>query len=426
MLCYNFNSKDVLIMKAELIFTGTEVLLGHILNTHAQYLGVKLSGMGIEIILNTTVGDSRELMLSVLRQALERSELIIITGGLGPTTDDLTAEVVADVLRVPLIQDQESLHAIKDIFQSRSMNMPQSNVKQTYFPQGSIILPNGNGTAPGALIERNNKIIILLPGPPHELKPMFEDSVVPLLSGKISSSEVVKYRIFKLTGISESAVQDLLKDLGGQGNPGIAYMAKPGEIQVRISARAADDEQAEGLLEELSGKIKLLLDKYIFALDEEILEEQVGKLLLENGLTLGTAESCTGGMIASRLTDIPGSSEYFKGGIVSYTNEVKNRVLGVGQEILNTFGAVSGETAGAMARGAREKTNADLGLSVTGVAGPGGGTAKKPRGLVYIALAAADKVICREYHFAGSRAAVRQGSVNSALNLLRQYLTGKT
>ncbi len=413
-------------MKAELIFTGTEVLLGHILNTHAQYLGVKLSGMGIEIILNTTVGDSRELMLSVLRQALERSELIIITGGLGPTTDDLTAEVVADVLRVPLIQDQESLHAIKDIFQSRSMNMPQSNVKQTYFPQGSIILPNGNGTAPGALIERNNKIIILLPGPPHELKPMFEDSVVPLLSGKISSSEVVKYRIFKLTGISESAVQDLLKDLGGQGNPGIAYMAKPGEIQVRISARAADDEQAEGLLEELSGKIKLLLDKYIFALDEEILEEQVGKLLLENGLTLGTAESCTGGMIASRLTDIPGSSEYFKGGIVSYTNEVKNRVLGVGQEILNTFGAVSGETAGAMARGAREKTNADLGLSVTGVAGPGGGTAKKPRGLVYIALAAADKVICREYHFAGSRAAVRQGSVNSALNLLRQYLTGKT
>lgn len=413
-------------MKAELIFTGTEVILGHILNTHAQYLGVKLSGMGIEIILNTTVGDSRELMLSVLRQALERSELIIITGGLGPTTDDLTAEVVADVLRVPLIQDQESLHAIKDIFQSRSMNMPQSNVKQTYFPQGSIILPNGNGTAPGALIERNNKIIILLPGPPHELKPMFEDSVVPLLSGKISSSEVVKYRIFKLTGISESAVQDLLKDLGGQGNPGIAYMAKPGEIQVRISARAADDEQAEGLLEELSGKIKLLLDKYIFALDEEILEEQVGKLLLENGLTLGTAESCTGGMIASRLTDIPGSSEYFKGGIVSYTNEVKNRVLGVGQEILNTFGAVSGETAGAMARGAREKTNADLGLSVTGVAGPGGGTAKKPRGLVYIALAAADKVICREYHFAGSRAAVRQGSVNSALNLLRQYLTGKT
>jgi nicotinamide-nucleotide amidase len=413
-------------MKAELIFSGTEVLIGHILNTHAQYLGVKLSGMGIEIILNTTVGDSRELMFSVLRQALERSDLIIITGGLGPTTDDLTAEVVADVLRVPLIQDRGSLHAIKDIFKSRGMDMPQSNVKQTYFPQGSIILPNGNGTAPGALIERNNKIIILLPGPPHELKPMFEDSVVPLLSGKISSSEVVRYRIFKLTGISESAVQDLLKDLGGQGNPGIAYMAKPGEIQVRISARAADGRQANGLLEELSGKIRPLLDKNIFALDEEIPEELVGKLLLEKGLTLGTAESCTGGMIASRLTDIPGSSEYFKGGIVSYTNEVKNRVLGVGQEILNTFGAVSEETAVAMAQGAREKTNADLGLSVTGVAGPGGGTAEKPRGLVYIALAAADKVICREHHFAGSRAAVRQGSVNSALNLLRQYLTGKT
>ncbi len=413
-------------MKAELIFTGTEVLLGQIANAHAQYLGVKLSGMGIEILLNTTVGDNRELMTSVFSQALERSELIIITGGLGPTTDDLTAEVVADVLGVPLIQDRESLKAIMDIFQNRGMEMPQSNVKQTYFPQGSIILPNKNGTAPGALIETNKKIIILLPGPPHELKPMFEDSVVPFLSGKKGGSEVVKYRIFKLTGISESAVQDLLKDMGGQGNPGIAYMAKPAEIQVRISAQAADDSQAEGLLEALSGKIRPLLDKYIFALDEEILEEQVGKLLLEKGLTLGTAESCTGGMIASRLTDIPGSSDYFKGGIVSYTNEAKNKVLGVSQEILNTFGAVSRETAEAMAMGAREKINADLGLSVTGVAGPGGGTAEKPRGLVYIALAAADKTICREHHFAGSRAAVRQGTVNSSLNLLRQYLEGKT
>lgn len=412
-------------MKAELIFTGTEVLLGHIINTHTQYLGVKLSGMGIEILLNTTVGDIRELMISVFRQALERSDLIVITGGLGPTTDDLTAEVVAEVLGVPLIPDRESLNAIKDIFQSRGIDMPQSNVKQTYFPQGSIILPNRNGTAPGALIERNNKIIILLPGPPHELKPMFEDSVVPFLSGKTGGSEVFKYRIFKLTGISESAVQDLLKGLGGQGNPGIAFVAKPDEIQVRITARAADDRQAEELLEELSGKVRPLLDKYIFAHDEEILEEQVGKLLLKKRLTLGTAESCTGGMIASRLTDIPGSSDYFRGGIVSYSNEVKNKVLGVGQEILDTFGAVSRETAEAMALGARENTNADLGLAVTGVAGPGGGTPEKPRGLVYIALAAADRVICREHHFAGSRAAVRQGTVNSSLNLLRQYLTGK-
>jgi nicotinamide-nucleotide amidase len=425
MLCYNFNSEDVLSMKAELIFTGTEVLLGQIVNTHAQYLGVKLSGMGIEILLNTTVGDNRDLMTSVFQQALERSDLVIITGGLGPTTDDLTTEVVADVLGVPLIPDRESLKAIKDVFQSRGMDMPQSNVKQAYFPMGSIILPNRYGTAPGALIECNKKIVILLPGPPHELKPIFEDSVIPFLCGKTSGSEVVKFRIFKLAGISESAVQDLLKDLGGQGNPGIAYMAKPAEIQVRISARAADVRQAEGLLEEFSGIIRPLLDKYIFALDEEILEEQVGKLLLEKGLTLGTAESCTGGMIASRLTDIPGSSDYFKGGIVSYTNEVKNKVLGVSQEILNTFSAVSRETAEAMALGAREIINADLGLSVTGIAGPGGGTAEKPRGLVYVALAAADKVICCEHHFAGSRAAVRQATVNSSLNMLRQYLEGK-
>jgi nicotinamide-nucleotide amidase len=254
---------------------------------------------------------------------------------------------------------------------------------------------------------------------------MFEDSVVPFLSGKTCSSEVIKYKVFKLTGIFESEVQDLLLDLGGQGNPGIAYMAKPAEIQVRISARAADNEQAVKMLSEYSEKIRSRLEKYIFAFDDEIVEEQVGKLLLKKGLTLGTAESCTGGMIASRLTDIPGSSDYFRGGIVSYSNEVKNKVLGVGAEILNTFGAVSRETAEAMALGARENTNADLGLAVTGVAGPGGGTAEKPRGLVYIALAAADKVICNEHYFAGTRAAVRQDAVNSSLNLLRQYLTGK-
>ncbi|MFX4260831.1 competence/damage-inducible protein A [Pelotomaculum propionicicum] len=412
-------------MKAELIFTGTELLLGHILNTHAQYLGAKLSGMGIEVDLNTTVGDNRETMIDVLRQALDRSSLIIITGGLGPTTDDITVEVVAEVFGLPLILDQVSLKAIKRIFQSRSAIMPESNVKQAYFPRGAIILPNNVGTAPGAILEIGNKIVMMLPGPPHELTYMFEDAVTPYLAGKTGGSEVIRYRVFKLTGISESAVQDLLKDLGGQGNPGIAYMAKPGEIQVRISARGADSGQADALLADFAGKVRSRVEKYIFACDEAVLEELVGKLLLERGLSIGVAESCTGGLIAARLTDIPGSSAYFKGGVVSYSNEMKNRVLGVDIKILDSFGAVSRETAEAMAAGVRAGTGADLGLAVTGIAGPAGGTAAKPRGLVYVALAAGDITICRGHHFPGIRMAVRQGTVNASLNMVRQYLLDK-
>lgn len=413
-------------MKVELIFTGSELLLGHVLNTHSQYLGVKLSGIGIEIHLNTTVGDSRELMEIIFRQALDRSGLIIITGGLGPTSDDITTGVVADVLGLPLVLDQSSLDVIKKIFQSRGIKMPECNIKQSYLPQGSMILPNSKGTAPGALIEWNNRIIVLLPGPPNELKPIFEDLVMPYLAGKIGGSEVIKHRVFKLTGISESAVQDLLTDVGGQGNPGIAFVAKPDEIQVRLSARADDNAQAELLLEEFSGKIRPLLENYLFALDEEMLEVLVGKLLLARGLTLGVAESCSGGLIAARLTDIPGSSAYFKGGIVAYSNEVKNKVLGVDLDILNRYGAVSRETAEAMAVGSRERTGSDLGLAVTGIAGPSGGTKAKPRGLVYISLAADDIAICREHRFAGSRTAVRQGTVNASLNMLRQYLSDKT
>ncbi|MDD4765962.1 MAG: competence/damage-inducible protein A [Desulfotomaculaceae bacterium] len=410
-------------MKAELIFTGTELLLGHILNTHAQYLGIMLSSMGIEVGLNITVGDNRETMISVLQQALARSsDLIIITGGLGPTTDDITVEVVAEILGLPLILDQESLKNIKRIFQDRGTIMPESNVKQAYLPRGAKILPNSVGTAPGAILEFKNKTLMILPGPPHELTPMFEDVVMAYLSRKIANDEVIRYRNFKLTGISESAVQDLLKDIGGQGNPGIAYMAKPGEIQVRVSARGGAPDQIDKLLEDFAGKVKWRIEKYIFAYDDDILEDLVGKLLMEKGLTIGVAESCTGGLIAARLTDLPGSSAYFKGGIVSYSNEMKNQVLGVSMEILNNSGAVSKETAEAMAAGVRAGTGADLGLAVTGIAGPAGGTAAKPRGLVYIALAADDTTICREHHFPGIRMAVRQGTVNAALNLVRQYL----
>lgn len=412
-------------MKAELIFTGSELLLGHVLNSHSQYLGMRLSEMGIEVTLHITVGDNREMMEQVLRQAMDRADLIITTGGLGPTTDDLTMETVAGVLGLPMVLDEKSLAVIKGFFNSRSVVMPESMTKQAYVPEGAVILPNTRGTAPGALIEKGDRIIVVLPGPPNELIAMFEETLAPLLSGKVGKGAVTRYKVFKLTGISESAVQDRVKELGGQGNPGIGYVAKPGEVQVRITASAGNPEQAEKMVAELSEKVRRRLVGYIFGYDNEVLDDVVGKLLLETGLSIAVAESCTGGLIAAGLTDIPGSSGYFKGGVVAYSNEMKNEILGVPDEILDQYGAVSKQTAVAMAEGVRQLAGSDLGLAVTGIAGPGGGTPAKPRGLVYISMAAADGTCCRKYHFPGERPAVRQGTANAALNMVRQYLLAK-
>jgi nicotinamide-nucleotide amidase len=412
-------------VKAELIFTGSELLLGHIINAHAQYLGRRLSEIGIEVVLHTTVGDDWEQMAAVLRQALDRSGLIIMTGGLGPTTDDLTKETVADVMGLPMILDRDSLAAIRHLYERRGLAMPESVEKQARFPAGAVILPNSKGTAPGALIEKNSRTLVMLPGPPNELVPMYEMSLAPLLAEKASQGKYTKYKVFKVTGISESAVQAWVHDLGGQGNPGIAYVARPGEVQVRVKARAGNAEEAEKLVSDLAEKVRRRLVGYIFGYDDEVLEEVVGKLFLESGLSIGLAESCTGGLIAARLTNVPGCSDYVMGGVVSYSNEMKEEVLGVPGRILDRHGAVSKETAVAMADGIRSLAKTDLGLAVTGIAGPGGGTPAKPVGLVYIALAAPDSTCCREYRFPGERPAVRQGTVNAALNMVRHYLLAR-
>lgn len=414
-----------MLMQAELIFTGSELLLGYVLNTHAQYLGRRLSEMGIEVILHTTVGDNWDRLAMVLRQALERSELIITTGGLGPTTDDLTKETVAGLLGLPMVLDEDSLAKIKAHFADRGITMPESITKQAYIPKGSHILSNPRGTAPGILIEKNNKTILMLPGPPSELVEIFESSLTPYLSGWASRNMVIRHRIYKLTGIAESVVQDQLKDLGRQGNPGIAYLVMPGEVQVRITAKANNAETAEKMVSGLAEKVQRRLGGYIFGYNEEVLEEVVGKLLLEAGFTVGVAESCTGGLIAARLTGIPGSSAYLKGGVVAYSNSVKQDILGVSSEILRHYGAVSKQTAVIMAEGIRRLVGTDLGLAVTGIAGPEGGSPLKPVGLVYICLAADDGTCCREYRFPGARPAIRQGTANAAMNLLRHYLLAR-
>ncbi len=412
-------------LKAEIIFTGSELLQGRVFNSHAQYLGRRLSEINIEVVLHITVGDNYERLGQVVRQALERADLVIITGGLGPTTDDLTKETVAQVLGIPMVLDEKSLAGIREIFHRRGMPMPESNSKQAYFPLGATILPNTRGTAPGVFIEKGNKIIALLPGPPHELTAMFEDALVPLLSKRAGAGAVTRYRVVKVTGISESAVQDLVKDLGGQGNPSITYLAKPGQVQVRVTAQAPSADQAEKMVEELSEKVRLRLDQYIFSCDDQAVEYVVGKQLLKKGMSLAVAESCTGGLITARLTDVPGSSGYFTGGVVAYSNEVKKSLLGVAPEIIDKYGAVSKQTAMAMAEGVRNLIRSNLGLAVTGIAGPDGGTPAKPRGLVYISLASVEGTSYREFRFPGDRLAVRLGTVNAALSMVGYYLQDK-
>jgi len=412
-------------LKAELIFTGSELIQGRVLNSNAQYLGRRLSEINIEVTLHITVGDNFEKLGQVVRQALERADLIIITGGLGPTTDDLTKETVAQVLGIPMVLDEKSLAGIREFFQHRGMPMPESNSKQAYFPQGATILPNTRGTAPGVLIEKGNKIIALLPGPPHELTAMFENSLVPLLSKRAGAGAVTRSKTVKVTGISESSVQDLIKDLGGQGNPGITYLARPGQVQVRVTARAPSADQAEKMVKELSEKVRYRLEEYVFSCDGEAIEYVVGKQLLKTGISLAVAESCTGGLITARLTDVPGSSGYFMGGVVAYSNEVKKLLLGVAPEIIDRYGAVSKQTAVAMAEGVRNLIRSSLGLAVTGIAGPDGGTPAKPRGLVYISLASIEGTSCREFRFPGDRLAVRLGTVNAALNMVKYYLQDK-
>lgn len=409
-------------MRAELVFTGSELLTGYVQNTDAQFLSVELAKLGIEVTLHTTVGDDWDAMVRVIGEALERSDMVITTGGLGPTTDDITKEVVAHLLGVPMVTDEASLAQIRAFFRKRGREMPAVCERQAVFPAGAQILPNYKGTAPGALIEKDGKVIVILPGPLREVKAMFRTAVLPYLAKIPGRGEVLRTRVLKLTGIAEYAVQELIKDLGGQGNPGVGYLAVPGEVQLRVSARHPEAEAAEGMVEELVAKVMDAVGEYVFGVDDEQLEKTIARLLIDKGLTISTAESCTAGMLAARLTDIPGSSRYFLGGVVAYSNDVKTEILRVPRETLALHGAVSEQTAVAMAQGVQSLTGSDLGVAVTGIAGPGGATPDKPVGLVYGALTTGDEIICRRFQLPGERIGVRVGTVNSVLNMVRRYL----
>lgn len=411
-------------MNAEILAVGTELLMGQIANTNAQYISKRLPDAGINVYYHSVAGDNPVRLKECLQRALERSDVVIMTGGLGPTQDDLTKETVAQNFNRKLILHQESLDKMQRMFGGTGRQMTQNNVKQAYLPEGCLIIPNNNGTAPGCIIEEGNKVVILLPGPPSEMKPMFEDTVMPYFIEK--SPYKIQSKYLRVFGIGESALEDMLTDLiDAQTNPTIATYAKDGEVTVRVTVKCGKEEDSTGIIMPVVEEIGKRVGNSLYSIEDHNLEEEVGELLIGNNISLSTAESCTGGLISARLTDIAGISAVYKGGVVSYSNEAKADILGVRQETLERYGAVSKETAMEMAEGVRRRTKADIGISVTGIAGPGGGTAEKPVGLVYIGLADEEKVLYKELKLRGNRARIRNMTVLQALNLVRLHILEK-
>lgn len=412
-------------MNAELISVGTEILLGNIVNTNAAYLSEKMAGLGISVYFETTVGDNEERLTMALNSALSRADIVILTGGLGPTADDITKETAAKVLGLPLYEDKSVKAAIEGYFEKRMIGrITDNNWKQAMVPEGAVILYNANGTAPGLILKskEGDKTVILLPGPPGELKPLFEEQVVPYLE-KMTDC-VIYSRTIKTFGLGESMLEDAIKDLmENQTNPTIAPYAKTGEVHLRVTAKAADKKEAKKLIQPVCDEILKRFHNNIYSLDEkETLEESIVKLLRKHELKLVTAESCTGGLLAGRIVGVAGVSDVFSRGFITYSNKSKRKVLDVSKTTLNEYGAVSKQTAKEMAVGAAIAGHADVAVSVTGIAGPGGGTPEKPVGLVYIGCHINEKNYVKEFVFYGNRQKIRESSVANALGLLRQCI----
>lgn len=408
----------------ELISVGTEILLGDILNTDAQFLSIELARLGISVIHQSTVGDNRERLLAQLKEAADRSDIIILSGGLGPTPDDLTKEVCCEFFGKKMFLHEPTVEKIKTYFSTKGMKMAQNNLKQAMLPKDCVIFPNDNGTAPGMAIEKDGVHILVLPGPPRELKPMFRNCAVPYLM-QFSNRIIVSHNI-RTFGIGESLMAERVNDLFDAENPTVAPYAKDGEALLRVTAMARTKEEAENLCKPVINEIKSRLDGFVYGVDYTCIEEAVIEKLKEKHIKVATAESCTGGLIAKRITDVPGASEVFDCGIISYANEIKHRVLGVSEDDLNKYGAVSEPVARQMAQGALKVSGADIAVSVTGIAGPDSDSTNKPVGLVYIGLADRDNVWVRELKTSRKdRSYNRYVSASNALNMIRLYIDNK-
>lgn len=417
-------------MITELISVGTEILLGNIVNTNSAYLSEKCAELGLSVYYQTVVGDNETRMRETIQTALDRSDIVILTGGLGPTEDDLTKEVTAEVMGMKLVEDRHSRKLMEAYLEQYKKNNPQrkitaNNYKQAMVPKGAIVLDNHNGTAPGLVLEKKGKTAILLPGPPGEMKPMFEESVFPYLRKK--QPEIICSQVVKICGIGESQVAADIQDMiETQTNPTLAPYAKTGEVHLRITAKGEDEKSCKKLIKPVVKELQKRFGKNVFALDaDKTLEESVVDLLKEKELTLSLAESCTGGAIAARIVNVPGASQVFTHGFVTYSNRAKRECLGVKKSTLKTVGAVSAKCAKQMAKGGCAASGADICLSVTGLAGPDGGTSETPVGTVFMGCCCNGHTITREYHFTGNRTKIRQQAVASALVLLRECMMGE-
>lgn len=412
-------------MQAEILSVGTELLLGEILNTNTQYLSQRLAEMGIFVYKQTVVGDNPGRLKEAFHSAFKSADIVITTGGLGPTEDDLTKEIAAEYFGRKLILHPPTLEFINQVFSSHNWVMTENNKKQAYFPEGAIVLKNKIGTAPGCIVEQDNKIAILLPGPPQEMKYVFENGAVPHLLKY--QDGVLFSRVLHLCGIGESVVAEEIADLiDSQTNPTIAPYAKEGDVTIRLTARGKNLEEAKQLIVPIESEIRARLGRFIYGVGDTGLEEVVGRGLTEKQLTVAVAESCTGGMLAATLVNYPGISAVFLEGAVTYSNEAKIRRLNVKKETLERYGAVSAETAAEMAKGIALTSGADIGLSTTGIAGPTGGSAEKPVGLVYLGLYIKGEVKTKQLNLFGERNKIRRQAVSAALDWLRQELNLQT
>lgn len=409
-------------MTAELICVGTEILLGNIVNTNAAYLARKCAELGLSMYYQSVVGDNPGRLSELLTVAKGRSDVIILSGGLGPTQDDLTKETAACVMGRRLVVDERAKDDIVRYMGGLGRKITDNNWKQAEVPEGSIVLYNENGTAPGMIVEGEDVTMVLLPGPPNELIPMFEGQVFPYLRDR--QPEVIRSRMLKLCGVGESAAETAVLDLiEGQTNPTLATYAKTGEVHLRITAKAKDSEAADALIAPMEEELCRRFEGHVFTdREEESLEEAVAGLLKARGMTVTAAESCTGGLLAGRLVNVPGISEHLKESYVTYSNESKQKLLGVSAETLRLHGAVSEETAREMAEGCRKAAGADVGIGITGIAGPDGGTIEKPVGLVYIGCSCRGKLSVRRFQFHGNRGRVREMAVAQALTMLYDAL----
>ncbi len=405
-------------MIAEILCIGTELLIGDIVNTNAAYLSKRLSEHGFDVLYHSVCGDNKERLEKTVRHAFTRCDLLVTTGGLGPTYDDISMELCAKALGLSMYTDNRVVEQLKSYFAKTGKVMTDNNLKQALIPEGATVLMNDFGTAPGIALEKDGKVLVMLPGPPREMKPMLENQVLPYLS-RFTNHVLVSSNI-NIIGMGESTVEDKLRDLMiNSQNPTLAPYVNEGEVRIRVTASGKTADEAKRLVEKTVSEVKNILGRVVYDVDSPSIEHSLVKLLIQKNKTISTCESCTGGLVSAAITAVPGSSEVFGYGVCTYANEAKMRLVGVKKETLEAYGAVSEQTAKEMADGVRKFSGSDIAVSLTGIAGPGGGTVEKPVGLVYLGVSAGDKLYAKKMllgqHSAPDREYIRKLAVKNAL-----------